>query len=120
MEFKNMVSTAQDAMTVRTVFGEPIEKGDVTVIPAARVIGGIGGGDGTDHDGQHGEGGGFGIRAYPAGVYVIRNGKVRWLPAVDPNRIVLATGAVTVATAVVLARAWATRPPPGGLQQSGT
>lgn len=109
MEFDNMIGRAQDAITVRTVFGEPIEKDDVTVIPAARVVGGIGGGDGTDHDGQHGEGGGFGIRAYPAGVYVIRKGRVRWLPAVDPNRIVLTTGAVTVATIVVLARAWATR-----------
>jgi len=107
MEFTNMIGKAQDAMTVRTVFGEPIEKGDVTVIPAARVIGGIGGGDGTDHDGQQGEGGGFGLRAYPAGVYVIRNDKVRWLPAVDPNRIVVATGAV--AAVALLARAWATR-----------
>ena len=107
MEFKNMVGTAQDAMTVRTVFGEPIEKGDVTVIPAARVIGGIGGGNGTDPAGQQGEGGGFGMRAYPAGVYVIRDGKVRWLPAVDPSRIVMTTGAV--AAVALLARAWAAR-----------
>ncbi len=109
MQFNTMIGKAQDAITVRTVFGEPIEKDDVTIIPAARVVGGIGGGDGTDRDGKHGEGGGFGIRAYPAGVYVIRKGRVRWLPAVDPNRIVLTTGAVTVATVVVLARAWATR-----------
>ncbi|MDH4016119.1 MAG: spore germination protein GerW family protein [Actinomycetota bacterium] len=107
MNITTMVSTAQDALTVRTVFGEPIEKGAVTIIPAARVVGGIGGGDGADHGGQHGEGGGFGIRAYPAGAYVIRNDKVRWLPAVDPNRIVVATGAV--AAVALLARAWATR-----------
>ena len=107
MEFNELVGTAQDAMTVRMVFGEPVEKDGATVIPAARVIGGLGGGSGTEQDGQRGEGGGFGMRAYPAGVYVIRNGKVRWLPAVDPNRIVVATGAV--AAVALLARAWATR-----------
>jgi uncharacterized spore protein YtfJ len=107
MEFNDMVSNAKDAMTVRMVFGEPVERGPVTVIPAARVIGGLGGGNGTDHDGQQGEGGGFGMRAYPAGVYVLRDGQVRWLPAVDPNRIVVAAGAV--AAVALLTRAWAAR-----------
>jgi hypothetical protein len=32
----------------------------------------------------------------PAGVYVIKDDKVRWLPAVDVNRLALVAGAVAV------------------------
>ena len=39
--------------------------------------------------GQMGTGGGFGVRAQPAGVYEIRGGTVRWVPSVDVNQIVL-------------------------------
>ena len=33
-----------DLLTVRRVFGEPVVRDDVTVIPVARVVGGGGGG----------------------------------------------------------------------------
>jgi len=107
MKIDELVGTAQDAINVRKVFGEPIEKDGLTVIPAARVAGGGGGGTGHDREGQQGEGGGFGLRAHPAGVYVIKEGTVKWQPAVDPNRIVLAGAAVVIAALV--ARAWAAR-----------
>ena len=77
---------ARDAMTVKRVFGDPIETDGVTVVPVAKVAGGGGGGGDSDHNG----GAGFGVMAKPAGVYVIKDGEVTWKPAIDVSRILLA------------------------------
>ena len=74
-----------DAVTVKRVFGDPVEREGVTVIPAAAVRGGAGGGGDNEGNG----GGGFGVVARPVGVYVIRDGHVTWRPAVDANRLLL-------------------------------
>ena len=74
---------AQDAITVKRVFGDPIETEGVTVIPAAKVGGGGGGGGENENNG----GGGFGLGARPVGAYVIKGDDVRWVPAVDVNRL---------------------------------
>ena len=87
MKVGEVLSSARDTFTVKRVYGEPYEKDGLTVIPAAVVRGGAGGGTGHDEKGQEGEGGGFGMIGRPAGAYVVKDGKVRWLPAVDPNRI---------------------------------
>jgi uncharacterized spore protein YtfJ len=102
MNVEELLTKARDNLSVSTVFAPPIDKDGITVIPAARIAGGSGGGSGTDEEGEQGEGGGFGIHAKPAGVYVIDNGKVSWQPAVDPNRIVGAVAAVVIA--IVVAR----------------
>jgi hypothetical protein len=47
--------------------------------------------------GQEGEGGGFGVSARPAGAYVIKDGRVRWWPTVDVNRLVATIGALAIA-----------------------
>jgi uncharacterized spore protein YtfJ len=39
-----LVKGLPDAVTVKRVFGEPYQKNGVTVIPAAKVMGGGGGG----------------------------------------------------------------------------
>jgi uncharacterized spore protein YtfJ len=87
------IERAQDVLTVKRVYGEPIERNGVTVIPVASVGGGGGGGGGGGEDqrGQRGSGygGGFGVSARPAGVYVIRSdGRVVWRPALDLNRTI--------------------------------
>ena len=91
MNVDEMVRGTQDAMTVHRVFGDPIEKDGITIIPAAKVMGGGGGGGPQDVGG-----GGFGIRAKPAGVYIIKNGEVTWEAALDVNRIVLGAQVVAV------------------------
>lgn len=96
MKLDEFVTTARDAMTVRRVFGEPATHDGTTVIPAASVWGGAGGGGGHDQQGQEGEGGGFGVHARPVGAYVIKNDEVRWMPAVDVNRIAGLVGAVVI------------------------
>jgi uncharacterized spore protein YtfJ len=87
------VRGTQDALTVRRVFGDPIEKDGITIIPTAKVMGGAGGGAGPQDTGS---GVGFGIRARPAGVYVIKDGNVTWEAALDINRIVLGAQVVAV------------------------
>jgi uncharacterized spore protein YtfJ len=92
MKVNEIISTARDSLTVRRVYGDPYEKDGLTVIPAASVSGGAGGGAGHDDKGQEGEGGGFGVSAGPVGAYVIKGGEVSWRPAFDVNRIVAAAG----------------------------
>jgi uncharacterized spore protein YtfJ len=91
-----LVERSKDNVTVQRVFGEPIQHGDVTVIPVAKIAHGGGGGMGSrgpslspSEEAESGGGGGFGYTASPAGVFVIKNGEVRWQPAVDVNRIVI-------------------------------
>jgi uncharacterized spore protein YtfJ len=92
-DVKDAVTRARDAVSVARVFGEPYERGGVTVIPAARIWGGGGGGvqngpGGEAPDGGASYGSGFGMMGRPAGVFVLRGDTVRWQPAVDPNVIV--------------------------------
>ena len=82
------IERARDVLTVRRVFGEPIERDGVTVIPAAKIRGGGGGGSGSGPNGEGGGGGGFGVSATPAGAYVIKDGNVRWEPALDLGRTI--------------------------------
>jgi uncharacterized spore protein YtfJ len=78
-----ILSGARESITVKRVFGEPIEAEGVTVVPVAKVGGGGGGGG----DGEDNGGAGFGLAARPAGAYVIKGGEVTWKPAVDVNRL---------------------------------
>jgi uncharacterized spore protein YtfJ len=103
MKVEQIGQVARDTLTVRRVFGEPIERDGTTVVPVAVVTGGGGGGGGHDDHGSEGEGGGFGMAARPAGVYVIRDGAVEWRPAIDVNRLVV-TGAVVLVLAMLRRR----------------
>ncbi|WP_223645145.1 spore germination protein GerW family protein [Corallococcus sp. EGB] len=97
MDIIDLIDRTRDSISARCVFGHPIQQGDVTVIPVARVRGGGGGGggEGSGHEGTsregtgHGEGTGFGLSARPSGVFVIRGDRVSWLPVVEPTRIIL-------------------------------
>ncbi len=109
MDPQQVLSTAQEALTVRRVFGDPIDVGGTTIVPVARVSGGGGGGGrGTQEGGV-----GYGLHARPVGVYAIRDGDVRWRPAIDVNRVILG-GQLLAATAIsvlgpVIARRWPAR-----------
>jgi uncharacterized spore protein YtfJ len=96
MNVDEMLQGVRDAITVKRVYGEPIERDGTTVIPAARLRGGAGGGGDNENNG----GGGFGITARPVGAYVVRNGEVRWEPAIDVSRI--AVGGQIVAAIALL------------------
>jgi uncharacterized spore protein YtfJ len=87
------LDVVRDVLTVKRVFGEAYEVGGVTVIPVACINGGGGGGGGEGHGPDQtgrgaGAGMGFGVQARPVGVYVVKDGDVRWRPAVDVMPIV--------------------------------
>jgi len=86
MNVQDILAQARDTITVKRVFGDPYEKDGMTIIPAAAVAGGAGGGRGPEA--STGTGGGFGVSARPVGVYVIQEGQVRWEPAFDLNRVI--------------------------------
>lgn len=112
MDPRELTKGAREALSVRQVFGEPVERDGVTVIPAATVIGGGGGGAGegagqpsngeAEPQGQSGVGVGFGGVMWPAGAFEIRGGRVTWRPAIDLTRVLLM--ALALAIAVVRAR----------------
>lgn len=98
MDAQKILLGAQEALSVRRVFGEPIHVDGTTVIPAATVRGGGGGGGKGDQDG----GAGFGLEARPAGVFVLRGDRVTWKPVIDVNRIVLGGQLVAITALLVL------------------
>ena len=64
----------------RVVYGEPVQRDDVTVIPVAKVRWGFGGGGGTSEqaEGGSGSGGGGGLSATPLGYIEIREGSAEY------------------------------------------
>lgn len=121
MQVDEVMTAARDALTVSRVFGEPIERDGITIVPVANVMGGGGGGEGTPTEmgaqgaaggesgegmgarhGASGTGVGFGMRATPAGVYEIKDGQVRWIPALDVGRVALVGQLVAIVFLLVI------------------
>ena len=98
-----------DSAQAGKVFGAPIERDGMTVVPVAKVQGGGGAGGGGATQGQHageaGSGAGVGVMAKPLGVFVIRDGKVSWQPALDLNKVILG-GQVVLALALLVLRTY--------------
>lgn len=83
------------------IYGDPVERGGVTVITVAKAVYGFGGGSGKD--GDEGSGGGGGAVVTPVGYIEIKNGKTRFRPTRDwLNLIPL----VAAAAPVILLSAW--------------
>lgn len=108
MDVERLVSKVGETLSVGRAFGAAYEKDGAMVIPVALVAGGGGGGEGTDGQSPSpgaaasesvttsarpasGSGGGFGGVVLPMGAYVVKDGVVRWVPAVNVNLIVLAS-----------------------------
>jgi uncharacterized spore protein YtfJ len=95
----DILTRVGDQLGIRRVFGEPIDRDGVTVVPVAVSIGGGGGGNAPE---DQGSGGGFGGMVRGIGAYSISNGQVRFVPAVDTTA--LAAMFVLVVGVVVRAR----------------
>jgi hypothetical protein len=101
MNVDQVLEKARSDMSAKRVFGEPVERDGVTVIPAAKIAGG--GGAGEDATDEGGGGGGFGISARPAGALIIEpGGKVRWKGCFDLNRVILGAQIVGIVFALSL------------------
>jgi uncharacterized spore protein YtfJ len=94
-----------------TVFGAPVERDGVTVIPVATIRFGIGGGAGSDPGkGQEGQGGGGAGQGSAAGYIEIKDGRTRFVPVVQPARMVLLFGTMLLAGLAILRTARAESP----------
>ncbi|GAA2544416.1 spore germination protein GerW family protein [Pseudonocardia hydrocarbonoxydans] len=112
MDAAALAERIEGALRVNRVFGEPVTMDGVTVIPVSHVGGGAGGGGGREvrsgdektsgRPAGEGSGGGLGWTGRPCGVVVLRDGDVRWVPALDVNRLVSAVTVVLVAAALTV------------------
>jgi uncharacterized spore protein YtfJ len=125
MDVENLLAKASDHLSVRRAFGDAYERDGMLIIPVALVAGGGGGGtsqprnralaarpdaltapDATPQESVRTDsGGGFGGVVLAAGAYVVKGDQVRWVPAVDPTVVVLASLSVVR----MLTRAWVRR-----------
>jgi uncharacterized spore protein YtfJ len=98
-----ILSEARDTLSVRRVFGEPVDHNGVTIIAAAAVRGGGGGGAGEPGEGAPGgSGGGFGMSARPVGAYQLKDDEVRWVPAADTTKVILLAEVLGIVALLVL------------------
>jgi uncharacterized spore protein YtfJ len=90
----------------RAVYGKPVERDGVTVIPVAAAVWGFGGGSGGRPGGERsaGAGGGGGGMAYPIGYIRIADGRASYRPIVGVVPILALGGAVALVVAVALRR----------------
>jgi uncharacterized spore protein YtfJ len=90
-------------MGVSTVYGTPVERDGVTVIPVATARFGIGAGGGADPSKrQEGEGGGAGGTVASAGYIELKDGRSRFVPIVHPFRMLaLVCGTIVAGLAIV-------------------
>jgi uncharacterized spore protein YtfJ len=106
VEPKEAFRSIREVLSGRQVFGEPVARDRVTVIPAATVIGAGGGGGGNRGSGKGdsearepdtGAGMGLGVIAWPSGAFEIREDQVTWRPTRDIARILFAALGVVLA-----------------------
>jgi uncharacterized spore protein YtfJ len=91
-------------MSASAVYGAPVERDGVTVIPVAAARFGMGAGSGADPSKrQEGEGGGGGGTLTPIGYIELKNGRSRFVPVVHPGRM-LALVCVAIVAALAIVR----------------
>ncbi|HEX5604352.1 MAG TPA: spore germination protein GerW family protein [Pyrinomonadaceae bacterium] len=76
-----------------TVFGEPVERDGITVIPVAKARWGFGGGEGHRKD-EDGAGGGGGVQVTPVGFIEITNNAANFRPIRTVSLSWIITGSI--------------------------
>jgi uncharacterized spore protein YtfJ len=103
MDVQELLKRVGENLSVGRAFGTAYERDGALIVPVALVVGGGGGGGeiesldrssearaGTDDDTPSGgTGGGYGGMVMPTGVYVVKDGSAKWVPAVNANLIIL-------------------------------
>lgn len=90
------------AANAKNIYGEPVERDGVTIIPVAKLGYGFGGGSGKNEK-DEGMGGGGGLGITPVGYIEIKNGETRFRPTRDPLAFV---PLILTATPLVLLTVW--------------
>ena len=89
MEAKDSLSSLtegfQKFITTKTLVGDPITIGDVTLIPLISACCGVGGGSGNATGNHSGGGAGGGFRVNPVAVVVVKGNSVEVMPVGKPS-----------------------------------
>ena len=93
MNVEQVLQRSGELMSAGRVFGVPIERDGVTLVPVAWVVGGGGGGVGGPPE-SPGDGAGFGVMSIPIGAYAIKNGEARFVPTYDVGLLALVGASV--------------------------
>jgi uncharacterized spore protein YtfJ len=107
-----LLATLADRIGARldasTVYGTPVERDGVTVVPVAAARFAFGGGGGSEHGKGEGDGGGGGGGIAPVGYIELKDGRSRYVPVVRPARM------LALVCCAALAGLLIARPAPGG------
>ena len=101
---ERVAKTIGEKAMVSTVFGEPVERKGITVIPVAKARFGFGGGGGVGgREGQEGSGGGGGGGAAvsPLGYIEVRDGGAEFRRISAPTDLVPLVAAASIAALAV-------------------
>jgi uncharacterized spore protein YtfJ len=110
---ERVLARLTDLMSPTAVFGAPIERGEMTVIPVSKysVTLGVGGGGGTGPKqadtpapGGEGVGGGGGATGRPMATIIVTPQRVEIQPIIDVTRVALAGMATAVVMTFFIAR----------------
>jgi uncharacterized spore protein YtfJ len=117
--FEPIATLLERSLNIRHVYGEPIQRGDTTVVPVAQVMYGFGAGGGEGRRRQanggaaadadsgrsegQGSGGGGGLRMTPAGALEIGPRGTRFVPF-QPMRALLGAAAVGLALGWIIGK----------------
>lgn len=84
---ERLAGTVGSSVQAQAVYGQPVEREGITIIPVARVVYGFGGGGGGNPSAgtEHGEGGGGGGRVQPVGFISVRGGSAEFRSIPDPS-----------------------------------
>jgi uncharacterized spore protein YtfJ len=97
--------TVGDKAKVSTVFGDPVDREGITVIPVAKARFGFGGGGGggASERGEEGSGGGGGggVAVSPVGYIEVRDGTARFKRISSPTDLVPLVAAAALAALTV-------------------
>jgi uncharacterized spore protein YtfJ len=96
--------TVGDKAKVSTVFGAPVEREGITVIPVAKARFGFGGGGGAGtHEGEEGSGGGGGGGALvsPVGYIEMRDGSAEFKRISSPVDLLALVAAASLAASAL-------------------
>jgi uncharacterized spore protein YtfJ len=97
-------TTVGDRARVSAIFGEPVEREGITVIPVAKARFGFGGGGGAgSRQGEEGSGGGGGGGAMvtPVGYIEVRDGSPRFKRISSQSEVVAVLAAASLAVLVL-------------------
>lgn len=85
---ERLAATIQTSANARQIFGDPVEKDGVTIIPVARVAWSFGGGGVGQGPGERGGGGG-GAHVTSIGYIEVRDGASEFKPIHDPADVAM-------------------------------